>query len=256
MVLRFIKSVIGFSKTMIRVFNLNIQSRKHLGVFPDRINQYKPDVVCLQEVFKVDVETIKDKLGMKNSLFVSAGRVMKKNKWNIPAEGSWGQLILTNLDAKYGQEVYSDRGEKEPLHNEYPNSINRLLTWAKVKKNNDVFNVVNAHFTWLGEEKVSVEQNKDYEKMMKIINKFDDVLVCGDFNFHRGRSLWKKMSTDLIDNVPDEVLSTLDPRLFRVPDLEVVCDGFFTKGNHVASGVEVVCGMSDHCGITGELNVL
>jgi endonuclease/exonuclease/phosphatase family metal-dependent hydrolase len=239
---------------MLKVFNLNIESHKHLDRFPEKINKYAPDVVCLQEVYEIDVKRIKKALGMRWAWFAPYCIIDKKTSWGHPPDGLWGQLLLSNSEGVYGQYYYSGSHVPKPRTDD-PNSVSRMLQWLKLKKGGAKYRVINTHFTWSQSDEYNQEQIVDFGKMVTKLDEIPDFLLCGDFNIYRGSRLWDELAGKYTDNIPLKVLSTLDPKYFRIPNVKVVCDGFFTKGDHRVRNIKLVDKISDHFGIAGELVV-
>jgi exonuclease III len=55
---------------MARLLSLNIEHSKHLGRLIPFLSEYKPDVVCLQELVASDIEAIQEQTGLAYSHFV------------------------------------------------------------------------------------------------------------------------------------------------------------------------------------------
>src|SRR5258708_36372804 len=135
-----------------------------------------------------------------------------------------------------------------------PNSINRSVQWVRVEKGEEKYTVANTHFTWAPNGETSDLQREHFKKLMEILDGVKDLSVlCGDFNAPRGSDIYTKLSQKFTDNIPAEVTSTLDPQLHRVGDKQLVVDGMFTGNGYAAENVQVMCGVSDHCAVVGEL---
>ena len=52
----------------IRLVSLNIERRKHLNRILPFLQEYKPDVVCMQELFEKDVPYFEQALGIENAV--------------------------------------------------------------------------------------------------------------------------------------------------------------------------------------------
>jgi len=86
----------------------------------------------------------------------------------------------------------------------------------------------------------------------------DDLLLCGDFNTSRHSAppddeLWNMMATQLHDNIPVEVNTSIDSTVHRAgkngldfEKLRILVDGIFSTPGYIVSGVELISGVSDH----------
>ena len=111
----------------------------------------------------------------------------------------------------------------------------------------------------------NIHQTKSIEDLIAIINWFSDIIISGDFNFSRSSDESLNPSpcytrliewSGLIDHLPREVKSTLDPVLFRIPNLHVVCDFIFSRGSvTTVRDLTLHDGLSDHLGLTADILV-
>jgi len=81
----------------------------------------------------------------------------------------------------------------------------------------------------------------------------NNIIFCGDFNAPRGRKTWSILSSKLKDNIPDEIMTTVDAKIHRAGNLMLVVDGLFTSKNYKVTGVRVISGVSDHCAIVANI---
>ena len=90
--------------------------------------------------------------------------------------------------------------------------------------------------------------------MLRLFEQKKEIVFCGDFNAPRGGEVFSTLATVFTDNIPSSVTTTMDNALHRVGDKlrPLVVDGLFTRG-YKASNVRVVCGVSDHCAVVGEI---
>lgn len=259
----------------IKLVTINIEGNRHLEerVLPF-LEKENPDVICLQEVFEVDVALIKEKTGM-DGVYVPISIVVYPTR-HASARGKWGQLILSKLpiiesgfenyyikDEKTGR---PDKAENLPIffENENPNSLNRAIVWLKVverdgaKKKDKSYNIVTTHFTWSKEGKTTQLQRQTLRGLLKSLERFDDRLVlCGDFNAPRGREIFSKLAKKYKDNIPPEVITTIDNNLhYAKANINFVVDGLFSSKDYEVSDVRVVDGISDHMAIVAKVTQL
>jgi endonuclease/exonuclease/phosphatase (EEP) superfamily protein YafD len=132
--------------------------------------------------------------------------------------------------------------------------MNRALLMAEIKVKNTLFQIATTHFTWSGEGIVNDEQRKDYEALKKFLNKFEEMIFCGDLNTPRGFEIWDDLAKKYTDNIPQEIYTTIDKNLHKSGlDIRLVIDALFTSKHYVAKNVRVVPNTSDHMAVVGEI---
>jgi endonuclease/exonuclease/phosphatase family metal-dependent hydrolase len=127
-----------------------------------------------------------------------------------------------------------------------PYTTNRAVLTIKVEYDNRLYCIATTHFTWTEGGQVTDLQRKDFDNMKNILDQANEFVLMGDFNTPRGRDLYSELSRVYKDNIPLEIITTLDPTLHKVPSLEYVVDGIFSTKNYHVSNVSVVGGISDH----------
>jgi len=237
------------STKSIKLVSVNIEGNRHLQerVLPF-LKKEQPEVVCLQEVFEVDLEFIKAELGMEGE-FVVVAKISVENV-HQPARGLWGLALLSKLPMSgAGYEYYVGSKKRIPgfYENEDPNSMNRAVLWAKVTKAGQDFWIATTHFTWSGDGSTTDLQRKTYQKMIRILDQFPDLILTGDFNAPRGKEIFDELSKRYKDNIPPDTKTTIDNDLHKAEEeINLVVDGLFSSSNYQVSEVKVVSGVSDH----------
>jgi endonuclease/exonuclease/phosphatase family metal-dependent hydrolase len=238
----------------IKLISLNTEAGKHWERILPWVKKFQPDIICFQEVFEDDIEMLKQELGM-DGIFAPLARITKPNRYELPPLGRWGMVVLTNLpfeDASYA--YYKGSGDHIPeMVDGEPNSINRGLAMLRCDKDGLTYTVATTHFTWSTNGDTSEEQLHDFARLALLLEKVPEVILCGDFNAPRGRDVFNLLSERYTDNIPADVTSSLDEELHRVGYKQLMVDGLFTSPAYKAEDVEVVCGVSDHCGITARV---
>jgi endonuclease/exonuclease/phosphatase family metal-dependent hydrolase len=135
----------------------------------------------------------------------------------------------------------------------HPNSANRLLMYTVVDKDGTNFPIFNTHFTWSVGGQVSDEQRQNFVKMELILDEFEEVILCGDFNTPRGKELYSKLAARYQDALPPEVKTTIDPVMHRGGALQLVVDGIFCSSHFEILSARTKYGVSDHQAIIVEL---
>ena len=227
------------------IATLNIEGDKHLSEVTRLIQNTKPDVMCLQEVFESDYKRL-----TKN--FQLQGRFSPMMYIDVPGKpgfrkkGVFGVAILSRLPGIFGESYYfRKRQEGLPRYHGRPNAGHRAVVWLSIDKGPAI---ATTHFTWSKGGKATEKQRGELKKLMALLGEVKPDILCGDFNAPRGREIWTALSKRLTDNIPPGVNTTIDPRLHFTKELQIVVDGFFTDpGSRVrVTSLNTVSGLSDH----------
>lgn len=227
------------------------------------IKRERPEVICLQEVFEEDFKVFVKKFGMKG-VFAPTVFIDKPGKPGLGKRGIFGVAMMSKLPGKFGSEYYFKRQSQElPRYSGKPNAGHRTLVWQEIegrrkKEEGRRLIVATTHFTWSKGGKVTGKQRRELNKLIELlVNKVKPDVLCGDFNAPRGGEIWSKLAERMIDNIPQEAKTTLDPKLHyaNTNGVELVVDGFFTapKSKVQIKSLRLVGGVSDHLAIAAEL---
>lgn len=235
----------------LKLISLNIQQDLHHHLAIPFLQSKKPDIVCLQEVFKEDLYLYEEALGMKSfykpECFVES---------LVTADGKdklLGVAILTNKEAVFDFSYIVGTEEYIPVF-DFKNSlierniINTVLIWADIK-NSDGKNmrVATTHFTWTPNGSSTTYQLEDVQKLINLLDtKLKDFILIGDLNALRGKESFSKLAQKYIDNIPEKYDSSLDPQLHRIKGLKYMVDGLFSTKEYKISNVSLETGASDH----------
>lgn len=238
---------------MIRLFSLNIEGDKHLDRIIPYLQKERPDIVCFQEVFKVDLPFFEKALKMK-AHFTPTMDIRDNNPYLSP-KGLWGLGIFSNRkNAVYNEHYYVGKKSKiQRFVKNNPNSGNRAISWISFKAEDKTYNIATTHFTWSPNGEPTVEQENIMGKLLLQLKQMEPIIVCGDFNAPRGKKIFKMLSDVYTDNIPSEVMTTIDKSLHREGNLGIVVDGLFTSPNYRADTVEIIGGLSDHMAISARI---
>lgn len=248
----------------LKLISLNIESDKHFDRLRPFFAKEKPDVVCLQEVLKADLDALSEIVfpdGEPEVIFVPQMDLKKANIFDIPARGQWGIAVFSWLKIQaahfgyYSYSKYASEGELPDLENDDPNSPHRGYIHVDVEKDNQTFSIANVHFTWSPKGEATEEQREALGNLLALLQDYPQLILCGDFNAPRGRATFNTLAQYYKDNIPENVTTTLDHNLHYAGKLDLVVDGIFTTEHYQANNVRVVDGVSDHCAIVAEITV-
>lgn len=233
------------------IVTLNIEGDKHLPEVTRFIQNTKPDVACLQEVFDDDDKQFTTNLKLKGK-FLPTVYVDVPGKPGFQKRGVFGVAILSKLPGIFGGSYYFRQREKLPLYHGRPNAGHRVLLWENIDNH---LTVATTHFTWSKGGRATEKQRQELNKLITLLGEVKPDILCGDFNAPRGKEIWTKLSKQLVDNIPPQVTSTIDPRLHYTKGLNIVVDGFFTshKSRVRVTSLKLVSGVSDHQAIVATI---
>lgn len=233
----------------VKLVSINIEGDKHLELLAAFLKEFKPEVVLLQEVFDEDLRMLASEFSMESRF----SPMWQKER----VEGSgeklllWGMGWLTNLPiVKESVVYYFGDGVSVPVFDRSKiEKCGKAVMMCEVEKGDKWFRFCNTHFTWTPDGQPTPRQFRDLKQLLIILGKFGELILCGDFNAPRGRSIWSEIAKEYKDNIPEEVESTLDPKHHRKNFLKFVVDGLFTTSGNRVEDVEIIDGLSDHCAI-------
>jgi endonuclease/exonuclease/phosphatase family metal-dependent hydrolase len=229
------------------ILTLNIERRKHLERIIPFLEEQKPDVICHQEIFDDTFQELKQRLQYHG--------VFSPRVEYVDEPGVDGTAILSRFPIKnYRIENYDQF--TTPLA-QFKNHLKgrplgKLLT-ADIEIGSKLITVGNVHFTWSFGGEVIDEQLVNAEHLLTLLDQYKEIVLCGDFNTPRGKSIYTALKERYTDNIPAELETTIDPNLHRAGALQYVVDGLFTTPNYQASDVRIHKDISDHFGISATI---
>lgn len=240
----------------LKLISLNIEGSRHLDRIIPFLRRERPDVICLQEVFKQDLDRFDNWPNGPYQATVNVTRPVK----DLPGHGLMGPAIHTRLPLKkIKSQFYSPPITPVPVMTR-PGIDNRILLWLTLTKNGRDYTVATTHFTWTADGRPDPRQRRDLTGLLKILDSIPEFILAGDFNAPRQYSTYQTLAQKFTDWVPKETATTIDPRLHSANisqpgKLALVVDHLFTTP-HYRAKVEVRCGLSDHCALIAKIDKL
>ena len=239
----------------LKLISLNIERSKHLGTVLSFLEKQQPDVVCLQEVVENDVTRFAAVLGGADYVFATALRHMEMQGNPIGGEAIFSRLRVVQK----GIQFYAGNADDVPEHRpsketEEGHIMNCALVTLVAEKEGDLFTIGTTHFTWSPGGAATLEQRINIKKLVSTLKMYQEIVFTGDFNAPRGGEIFSILADAYTDNVPAEYTTSLDGTLHRAGQLHLMVDGLFSTPEYAVSHVEMVCGLSDHCAIMGEIS--
>lgn len=244
-----------------KLLTLNIEHGRDLPALFGLLTREQPAIACLQEVFAVDVEQILHATGYQG-FFAPVVNFQQTLGYPVDARGEWGELLLYHPELielaggtanAYAEHYYV--GARQPIpYWTGPEAHSRVVQVLKVSHQSNPYVVGNTHFTWSANAASTPLQEANFQSLARFLDKYPDLILCGDFNAPRGGKTFELFTQRFTDNIPAEVSSTIDSaRHYSGKSLELVVDNIFTPRHVVLKKVRVLCGVSDHCAVVGEV---
>ena len=244
-----------------KIISLNIEGNFHL---PDRVIPFlkneAADIICLQEVFRSDLTRLAAILTMTVK-FVPMAMITPGSKDLTAGEIGIAQLVnpswsITNWSSEY---YFSSVSQPLPKFIRYqgdPNVLWRALLWVELTKNEQTYVIATTHFTWSPEGNLTNDQIRDWLNLEKILKRFPRLILNGDFNSPRQGgpdNIYHRLARLYQDQIPPQIITTVDPQLHRIKSLNLVVDGLFTTPDYQINNVHLVSGVSDHQAVVAEV---
>jgi endonuclease/exonuclease/phosphatase family metal-dependent hydrolase len=234
-------------------FSLNIEADRHLAEIASYLAEVRPDVVHFQEIYRVHAETWAAQFGYTCSFvphvdFTIAEHIFKPL-------GEWGIATLTKQKpVRVWHHYYSE--EPHTIPHEFMRMMKhpRAILMVQVEQSETPYIFGNTHFTWALPDQADKVQAADFARLQSFLHTLPSFVLSGDFNAPRGSLVWNELTHEYITWVPESVESTLDPTFFRKPGLKLVVDHLFSTSDYVCDDVQVLTGLSDHCGLAATIS--
>lgn len=236
------------------LITLNIERDLHLDVVESFLKEQLPDVACIQELFEADIPRIEAALGA-TCFFAPAMRSISHSRGRLVE----GTAIFSRLPFRFSQSyqyggVPTDVVDYIDGTAEEKQATSRdMLLVAEVEKDGELFRIATVHFPWTPDGEANDMQREALPKLLTITDRFDDIVLCGDFNAPRGKEIFSLLSEHFTDNVPSQYETSIDGNLHRAGPLPLMVDGMFSTSGYRVSEVEMICGVSDHCALLAKV---
>lgn len=241
---------------MLKVVSINIERDLHHDSVTSFLLKEQPDLVCMQEVFKEDLDMYKNRLEM-DCVFSPMCFFRRKDRegFGIMGVAIFAKNILSNKNFY----IVGSEGEiPKHIHqasSTQRNIINLPLLCVSVKNSlSEIFSVSTFHFTWTPEGVSTEYQKQDVADLIKVLDtQVKDFVLMGDSNCPRGLESFDMFAQKYKDNIPAEYDSSVDEDLHRVKGLKQMVDVCFSTVEYKVENVRLVSGVSDHKAVVAEL---
>lgn len=240
-----------------KLISLNIEVNKHYDRVLNFFKQENPDVICVQELLEDDFERFKNELNLQG-IFKAFNYVTSKNYEDMKGKKQGVGIFAKDvIEAGYTFYFGTEKNVQKPFE-EYlldeNNKKNSVLVWVDVldaQKNTIRFVTTHLPVTHHGES--SPYQLETVDSLLKELNSFPEIVLCGDMNAPRGNETFARLEKKYTDNIPLEYKTSLDQNLHRVKGLQHMVDCVFTTPQYRARNVKLVDGVSDHMAVVADI---
>lgn len=163
---------------------------------------------------------------------------------------AWSETFFVIGDPNLIPKFQRSADLKEKPHELYVPAIT-----VKVQFNNQKYFITNTHLT-VTEQGEST--NYCFQQAIKLANyleKYPDMIICGDFNSPRGGSVFDYFCKLYKDNIPKKYKTSLDQNLHRVKKLKFMVDVLFSTKSYKIKRVKLINGVSDHMAVVAEISL-
>ena len=236
----------------LKFISINIEKHRHIGRVLDFFGKENPDVVCFQEILEEDFLVFLETLGFFGQFVPMARYLPKYTSSEEPVVS--GIAIISKFPLKIETLYYYGSPSLVPdfIRGE-ANTYNRMVLVGKFSLNGKKFNIGSTHFTWTYDGNIDDWQRKDLANLMEQLEKYPEIIFCGDLNAPRGREVFDTLASKYKDNIPAHLTTSIDKNLHRAGDLQLMVDALFTTPGYEARNVRLQNGVSDHMAVVAEL---
>lgn len=237
----------------VRLVSLNIQRDRQLRTVVPFFRESGADVACIQELFERDIPLVAEALGAPHHLFAPMSRHVSLTPSQVMGLGIFSKYPFSSGDSVYYAGDPAHLPEQNLPDSSTWNNKNFILLYADVLAPDASYRIATTHLTWTPDGNATELQRTHTSAMLKVLEGVGELVLTGDFNAPRGKEMFSMLAAKYKDNVPPHYTSSLDPDLHRAKGLKLMVDGIFSTPAYRVSGVEMVCGVSDHCALVGEI---
>ena len=249
------------------VLHLNIERDNHTDAVVHLLEEKKPDVVCFEEAMLREVKIMASKLGYEWAFTPMVA--IKEDKE--------GPAILSRFPIQKTKEYRYDDNKSEELPRRAKDDVlskgdkrpedrfqyfSTLLAVFLKCPDNSLVTVATTHFPVTDHstpglhdhefnninEVGEIEYTRGYlDRLIPIIRELNEpIIFTADVNNTRGEYVYDALAHELIDIVPQTLVSSIDPTLHRKPNLKLMVDTIMVSPSVSVKNFEVIEGVSDH----------
>jgi endonuclease/exonuclease/phosphatase family metal-dependent hydrolase len=233
----------------LRLASLNIERDLHAHRFIPFFKEWRPDVLCLQELPDNLIRPVAEQLGLPHHAY--APLLRHPHSAFVMGQGLYSRHPLANIRLI----PYAGGGSGYETHDstsvdtKAATSRFQVLA-ADVMGGGQTCTVATTHFPWTPNGRSDPIQRAAVEALIAAMAPLGDFVLTGDFNAPRGGDIFTRLAAAWTGNIPARYPTSIDGNLHKAGPLPYMVDGLFTTPGYKASEVELHGGLSDHMGIT------
>lgn len=244
---------------MKKLVQLNIEGDAHIDLVSKFLHAQNADIVCLQEVFKKNMEELHV---LPYSTFLLTMHRHDKNG----EVSDFGVALFSREPITQSQYLYYakpnnalgvfDRTSAETIRA----SSQRGVLFCELESG---LKIATVHHTWTANGLEDAYQVEDTHALIHVLADKSRYILCGDFNIPRGvNSCYQIITDSLNDCIPQTIASSMHIPLHRVRNNKeeatkvagyMVDYIFRTPDAPQVANVQQFCGMSDHCAFVANI---
>lgn len=243
-----------------KFFSLNVEGNRHIDRFMPFLESRRPEIIFLQEVLEFDLPSIASALSM-HAVFAPMQGITPSFLRGEYAN-RMGVALLSRFPLSQVRRTYYGsffEGTPDRIRQEIegePASRHCILLTAATAVNGKAITLGCTHMTWTPTGQPNDGQRYNAERLLANLQDYPEILLCGDFNAPRGYDVFDRIAQVYKDNVPSDVITSIDPALHKAGPLQLMVDGVFSTPGYSVTNVRLHTGLSDHQGVSGEIEVL
>ncbi|MCF7816005.1 MAG: hypothetical protein K9M10_03905 [Candidatus Pacebacteria bacterium] len=242
-----------------KLITINIEGDLHFDSVIPFIKAELPDILCIQEIFKIDLCQLEE-LGY-SCTFLPMTMKLTRGKYY-----EWGTALCSQAKPTKTRTFYYPTPCNEiPVfnHHDIENSVLHGVIESCIPIGGDNFRIATTHFTWTPDGAVpSTKQKTDIVTLLAYLAQLEPHVLCGDFNIPRSCSpLYAELTKHYTDTIPESYVSSLDAKVHRHGKTlgkerifnSFMVDYIFTQPPYKATDVRLGFGLSDHAAVVATI---
>ena len=236
-----------------RFASINIERNKHLDRVIRFLKDFKPDILCMEEILECDLPLFAKELGTQY-IFIPQAKVRTSLFDESTPLTTEGQAIFATVPLTNVRTFYYKGNEKTiPYHSKNEigeETANFLLLLADAVIFGVTYTFITTHFIWTPNGQANEEQRACLRKIITFLPTVPHFVLAGDWNAPRGREIFDSLASRYKDNIPAHYITSIDKNLHKAGDLGLMVDGLFSTPEYEISDVKLTDGVSDHTAVT------
>ncbi len=248
---------------MKKLITVNIEGDKHLDRIAPFIAEENPDVVCIQEAFRDDIQQL---LGSEYQIEFLPMCLKERMDGSL---AQWGVALATRAPAhQVIREYYHQPTTTLVPYEGITVHTKRKTIWqgligVTIEDNGKHLTVFTTHFTWTPDGISNQYQADDMNGLLSFLATQEPHILCGDFNIPRKQNaLYPILVSHYADHVPPAHETSMYLPLHRTKDDPIqgpkvgsyMVDYILSTPNtYTVSPADMRGNVSDHCALVSTI---